>query len=469
MRILNLLLLVLSTAGGSAQDRSDRPDASTATCQAPVLGADALVGSWDGALGEPPAAVALSLAFARAGDAWSGTFSVVSDGIRDFPLHSVDRDGDEVTAHFTPQRVFRGTVRGDSIPGSLTFHDRNDLRMEVTLHRSGSPGWERLQRDLERWREEQLAAPAPGLSEGERGPAWSRVDASALARLLKASEESRSSAVVILKGGELVGRWHDPRGARPIEAMSVTKSVLSLAVGRLLALGLLESMDVPVHQYYPEWREGGRSRITVRHLLNHTSGISTPMPATPIYESGDFVRFALEAELESEPGTEFVYNNNATNLLAGVIGKAAGVRTDRFIGAELFGPLGITEFTWSLDRAGNPHGMAGLQIHAADLARLGQLVLQDGVWEEERLLPEGWVARSLRPGSDLSPGAGLLWWLIRDGDQVVGARADGYLGQYLVLYPESGLVGVRMIEGSDSYDQARDGFARFQELLRELR
>lgn len=146
-------------------------------------------------------------------------------------------------------------------------------------------------------------------------------------------------------------------------------------VGRVdeAALGLLDSLDTPVHEFYPEWSEEPYSGITVRHLLNHTSGLESPMPTDPIYASDGFVRFALESDLETSPGEEMVYNNCATNLLAGLVGEAAGSRLDRFLGEELFGPMGITDFSWSLDDAGNPHGMAGFQVRPEDLARLGQL------------------------------------------------------------------------------------------------
>jgi CubicO group peptidase (beta-lactamase class C family) len=468
MRIVNLLFLMSSVLSGVLPASDPSEEVPSGACLVDGV-SDPLAGTWEGHIGEPPRTVVFGLAFREEGGEWSGTFSVPADGIQDVPIHAIQWDGEALVAHLTPQRRFEGGLAADSLVGRLVFDDQGGREMALALHREGTEGWDRLQDEFGRQQEEREAAPPPGLVEAERGGAWSRVDPAALARLVEAAEGSRSSALVVLRDGELVGRWYDPGGARRIEAMSVTKSVLSLAVGRLLALGHLESLDVPVHRFFPEWGEGPHSRITVRHLLNHTSGLESPMPANPIYASDDFVAYALESELASDPGAEVRYNNNATNLLAGVIGRAAGDRMDRFIGQELFGPLGITDFTWSLDPAGNPHGMAGLQIHAHDLARLGQLVLQDGVWEGHRLLPGDWIEKSLRPGSELAGSVGLLWWLVRDGDRIVGARADGYLGQYLVIYPESGLVGVRMIEYFDGWDEGRDGLPTFQDLIRDLK
>lgn len=468
MRLFNLYALFTTLLAAFGVGRSADASHPAGGCAVPEP-PPTLEGSWEGALGEPPNAVSLGLRFAGAGDGWSGTFSVPAEGIRDFPLHAVQQMGDTVLAHLTPARYFRGTQEGDSLVGHLVMEDRGGISVGVILYREDSDEWHRLQNAFERWEAERRAAPPPGLREDAEGPARDQVDPVALERLLRAAEESRTSSLVVLHEGGLVGSWHDPGGPRRIEAMSVTKSVLSLAVGRLLALGHLESLDTPVHHFFPAWSEGSRALITVRHLLNHTSGLESPLPATPIYSSDDFVAYALASELAEEPGTEFRYNNNATNLLAGVIGVAAGVRADRFIANELFHPLGITDFGWSLDAVGNPHGMAGLQIHAMDLARLGQLVLEDGVWAGERLLPEAWIAETLQPGSELSSRAGLLWWRITDDDDLLGARADGYLGQYLVIYPDAGLVGVRMIEAYEGYLEDRDGFTEFQELLRALR
>jgi CubicO group peptidase (beta-lactamase class C family) len=91
--------------------------------------------------------------------------------------------------------------------------------------------------------------------------------------------------------------------------------------------------------------------------------------------------------------------------------QASGMRMDQYIGKELFAPLGITDFGWDLDRAGNPHGMSGLKIRAIDLAKIGQLMLDGGVWKGKQVLSNDWVQRSIEPSQTLFPRYGLLWWL----------------------------------------------------------
>ena len=418
--------------------------------------AQGLAGDWEGPLTVDPLSLTFEVTFTATDGGWSATLSVPAEGARGMPVAGVELDGGDLTMALTPQRTFRGVVHGDSISGLLTFGDRGGMEAPLTLYRVGSPAWSA-------YRDSKAAdADAPeGFRTAREGPAAERVNADALEALVEAAAASRSSAMVVLHDGELVGSWSAADESRPIEAMSATKSIVNLAVGRLITTGRLESLDVPVHEFYPEWSEGAKARVTVRHLMNHTSGLVTPLPTNPIYESGDFVAYALESELATEPGEAFEYNNNATNLLAGVIGHAAGRRMDLVLGDELFAPLGITDWTWSLDDAGNPHGMAGLQILPEDLATLGQLVLQRGAWKGEQLIEASWFDESLSPGSEHNASAGLLWWLTDDG----GAVASGYLGQYLVILPEARLVGVRMIHGGPEYDPDRDGFGDFARML----
>ncbi|GEM_PF-173253 len=290
-----------------------------------------------------------------------------------------------------------------------------------------------------------------------------------LPELLRAAEEARSDAVVILKDGKLVGEWYFNGKPRLLETMSVTKSIVSLAIGRLLTLGLLESIDVPVYTFYPEWKQGRKQEITIRHILSHTSGLqNVPDARVEIYPSPDFVQLALAAELKSPPGTRFEYNNKAVNLLAGVVERASGKKLDEFMRDEVFAPLGIREFSWQRDRAGNPHAMAGLALFPIDLAKLGQLVLNKGVWQGERLIDEGWFEESFRP-LDVMPEHGLLWWLLRDPEgSVFGYWAQGYLGQYLVIYPDKKLVGVRMIAPFEGYDEEKHLFRDLPRLLYEV-
>src|SRR5262249_41207844 len=138
------------------------------------------------------------------------------------------------------------------------------------------------------------------------------------------ARETHSDALVVLRDGKRVGEWNFTRSREPIEAMSDTKSIVSLAIGRLIDSGKLRSLDQPVCELYPKWKQSGKKAITIRHLLTQRSGLATRRTTEDIYSQRNFVRYALAAPLESLPGEHWVYNNRAMNLLAGVVQRASG-------------------------------------------------------------------------------------------------------------------------------------------------
>ena len=243
--------------------------------------------------------------------------------------------------------------------------------------------------------------------------------AEALATIERAGRDSHSDALLVMRDGEILLERHGDDEPGPIELMSATKSVVALGIGLLLADGHLDSLDAPVSTWYPEWRQGRKADITVRMLLDHTSGLqNAPNAGAEIYPAPDVVQLALAAELDSAPGEEFSYNNKATNLLAGVIHKASGKPMHEYLGARLFAPLGIEAGEWHRDEAGNPHAMAGLPLTARDAARIGQLLLEDGrLPDGTRLLPEGFVDTLFAP-SARSERVGLLWWRVPAWERV---------------------------------------------------
>jgi len=241
------------------------------------------------------------------------------------------------------------------------------------------------------------------------------IQAAALDQLVVAAEKSHTDALVIWQDGKPVGEWYFGKPVEPLEAMSATKSVVSLAIGKLITDVKIKSLDQPVWEFYPEWKQGRKKNITLRHLLNHTSGLQNfPRTDVEIYASPDYVQLALTADMDSDPGASFRYNNKAVNLLAGIVQKASSQRLDLYLRDELFAPLGITNFTWKLDAAGNPQVMSGLQILPADFAKLGQLALNRGRWEGRQLIADSWFDVSMRPAQEHNPYSGLLWWLMLD-------------------------------------------------------
>ena len=239
----------------------------------------------------------------------------------------------------------------------------------------------------------------------------SDLDAEELEQIMAAAQASNSDAIYIVQGDEVLLEWYSTGSAETIELMSVLKSVVAIGIGRLLELEHIKSLDQPVHEFFPEWKQGRKEAITIRHLLNHTSGLqNNPNAGVEIYPSPDVIQLALAAELSSAPGTEFRYNNKAVNLLAGIFEQAAGRRMDEFLNDELFKPMGIGHVQWHYDDAGNPYAMAGLRLRAPDLAKFGQLILNDGQWNNTPLIDPAFIQEMLDQAQAYVPSGGLLWW-----------------------------------------------------------
>ncbi|MBL8951718.1 MAG: serine hydrolase [Myxococcaceae bacterium] len=215
------------------------------------------------------------------------------------------------------------------------------------------------------------------------------IDDGALQALVQRAEKARTTGLVVLKDGKLVGDWYFAEWSRPTDTMGATSAVLALGVGFLLDSQKLESVDAPLWHFFPELKQGQKERLTVRHLLTHSSGIHDD--GKDLTRVTDLMGFALAADLDAEPGTRTRYNEKALALLAGVIERAGGQKADDYLKERLFAPLGIRDVYWTRDRGQNPLAPSGLQLHPLDLAKVGQLVLDKGAWRGKQLVPSGFV------------------------------------------------------------------------------
>ncbi len=271
-------------------------------------------------------------------------------------------------------------------------------------------------------------------------------------------------AVVVLHQGELVAEQYAPGfdADMPLPGWSMAKSVVHALTGILLAEDAV-ALDDPV----PGWEqaEGRRGDITLRHLLQMTSGLAfdenytSPVsdPLRMLFAEPSAPAFARGKPVAHAPGEHWDYTSGTTNLLVWVLRQAVDdeQRWPAFPRDALFSPLGMESAVMETDAAGNFIGSSFMYATARDWARFGQLYLQDGRWNGERLLPEGWVDFARQPAPNAPKGSyGAHFWLNR-GDPDTGERpwpdlpqdayaASGYQGQEVVIVPSRDLVVVRL-------------------------
>lgn len=239
------------------------------------------------------------------------------------------------------------------------------------------------------------------------------IDGEALDVLLKEAEATKSDSLIVVKDGKTIVERYFGKKRGPIETMSVTKSFTAIAIVLLLEEKKIPSLDAPLSTWYPEFKTSEKSKVTLRHVLTQTSGLEHDERAGKLNAQKDRLQFARRKAAKEEPGATFSYNNEATQLLSGVIAAAAGKPVDRYLDEKLFAPLGIKLWQWDKDRAGNVQTFYGLALTARDFAKVGVLLANDGKLGEKQLVPSARVQSLVEPSAP-NPFYGLLWWLRYD-------------------------------------------------------
>jgi len=266
----------------------------------------------------------------------------------------------------------------------------------------------------------------------------------------------KTRAVVVLKDGQLIGEQYADGFNKdtPILGWSMTKSITSALVGILAKEGKV-AINEPVD--IPEWQEDERSKITMNNLLQMSSGLkwgeiySTVSDVTKMLSlEGDMYQHAISVPLEVAPDTKFYYSSGTTNIVAGLIKKHFDRVEDywAFPHTALLDKIGMHSAVIEPDASGTFVGSSYCFATPRDWAKFGQFYLNDGVWQGERILPEGWVDYTRTPANASAKGYGAFFWLNAD-EELVDVPKDmyacnGFQGQRVFILPSQNLVVVRM-------------------------
>ena len=229
---------------------------------------------------------------------------------------------------------------------------------------------------------------------------------------------------------------------------SLSKSFTSAAAGFAVAEGLI-AYDDPVLKHLgdlaPEHPSERLRKVTIHHLLTMSSGLDPR--SDNIAEGRDWAKRVLAYDVVNEPGEVFHYNSHGTYLVSAIVQRVTGVPIVEYLQPRLFDKLGIRAPYWAKSPDGVCAGGWGLNLSLEDIAKFGQLLLCDGVWNGERVLPDFFVktacARLMQndngkpnPDSDWAQGYGYQFW------QCVGGffRGDGMAGQLMLVIPEKDAV-----------------------------
>lgn len=252
------------------------------------------------------------------------------------------------------------------------------------------------------------------------------------------------------------------------QLQSATKSVVATLLGCALNQGFIHSVDEPISNHYDlaSFEDSLKNKITLKNLLTQQHGLlwneedwNNPDNnwRKIISQPGNWYEAVLQTPMDTLPGVFFNYSNAAPLLVTGILQMASNMRIDSFAKKFLFEPLEI-EYYWFWPGNGGPenNGMAMLSLTPRDMARIGQLYLQSGVWNGIQIIPNDFVKQAVHPhvknvganGFYKSYDYGYFWWshpVLRTGEnnktqKIFLARGAG--GQNIIVWPERDMVVV---------------------------
>lgn len=287
----------------------------------------------------------------------------------------------------------------------------------------------------------------------------STIDPAAIEAAIAYAGEMNSSALLIWHRGALVSQTYFDEYGRdvPIVSRSLAKPLATIAVGRAIDTGNIKSLDQPVADFFPEWAGDGRRDIIVRHLLDMRSGLlAQGFPTEPddilnltyLHPRHDEL-IINDYPLVNEPGTRYDYANASSELIAPLIERATGIQYEDWVSREILKPLGARGGeVWMNRDGGTAHSGCCIMLPPETFLRLAILLLENGVWKGERLLPEGYV-EEMRTATPQNPHSGIGVYVAGDfierrgamnPDQPYGRNFHGepYAAEDLFLFDGNG-------------------------------
>ena len=262
----------------------------------------------------------------------------------------------------------------------------------------------------------------------------------------------RVHSVLVVRNGHIVLEANfypfQPNGLHDLA--SVTKAITATIIGIAINKRFIQDVHQPILDFFPDYKiknvDERKKSMLLEHLLSMRDGIqciASPSEITlmQMLFSPNFVQFMLDLPMEAEPGTRYRYNSGGVHLLSAVVSQATGQGTLEFAKKYLFGPLGISDMIWPVDPQGvNNYGWGDLRLRARDLAKIGYLYLKNGLWQGNKILPEGWMAQATKKYTQFDDGNGYGYQFDIHTDGSYSKSGRG--GQFLHVIPARNMVVV---------------------------
>lgn len=285
---------------------------------------------------------------------------------------------------------------------------------------------------------------------------------------LQVMDSFGTTAFIIIHNNKILHEeyWDGASDTTRSNSFSVAKSIVSILIGCLLDDGKIKSVYQPVTDFLPEFKNTNGFTLRIKDLLTMSSGLewdegysSLFSPTTRAYYGSELTKQMLDLNVKSEPGKKFSYQSCNSQLLGMIIEKASGKTISDYASEKLWKPLGAQHPAfWSVDKPeGTEKAYCCFNSTATDFARIGQMVLDSGEFNNKPIVSKKYLSDATSPASYLKDERGdscyyygyHFWMLTNKGHKVIYAR--GILGQYIFIIPSLNAVVVRL--GTDRSKQ----------------
>ena len=258
---------------------------------------------------------------------------------------------------------------------------------------------------------------------------------------------------------------------------STAKSFYAALIGISLDKGEIDSLDDPVSKYVKEYDTADKKDITIRQILNMTSGLEFPSHEHEMmFFEDDHMDYAFKVGMESKPGEKFQYNNVNSMIIGEILKNATGKTAKTLINERIFSKINLTNYTAWEDSAGNTLTYCCLDMSARDYSKFGLLFSRDGNWNGEQIISKEYVDESLKLYWGSTPSMGwshsdtrgysLQWWISKYDDQAKIYNTSGKFGQFVFVDKDRDIIFTRITKYYPSGGEVQNfGPLRFLKFL----
>ena len=267
---------------------------------------------------------------------------------------------------------------------------------------------------------------------------------------LSFTDES-TQGIVIIKNGKIIGeRYADGYDSKSHgTSWSMAKSYYAALIGISIEKGEIDSLDDPVGKYLDYFNDE-RSKITIRDLLDMSSGLDFPEDEHErMFFQRNHLDYAKSVGVEKDAGLKWEYNNVNSMIIGDILHFVTGIKADKLLSQRIFEPIGMKNYKLWKDEDGNVLTYCCVDMSAEEYSKFGLLFARNGNWNGEQIIPKDFIDETFQVVWGFTPdspkrGYSLHWWISKHDDESKIFNTSGKFGQYTFVDRENDIVFTRI-------------------------